>query len=115
MPPAATAPGREVPLHVRATVARGTRAGTPSGSRRAGRRAARDPSGERGWWRAPGASIPGPAGDAGETASPHPGESRRVGAVRPVALRQRLEVAGGREEGGGGRALPRHAGEVRGG
>src|SRR5439155_21637952 len=112
-PLGATAPIRGARRRVRARAARGTGAGTPSGSRRAERRAARAPSGVRRGCRASGASSPGPAGDAGGTASTHSGESCRVRAVHLVALRQRLEVAGGREQSDRGRARHRRTGELR--
>ena len=105
-------PGRGAPLRARAKGARGTRPDMRSGSRRAGRRAAPDPSVVRRARRASGASIPGPAGYAGGAALTHSGESCRVRAVGPVALWQRLEVAGGREQRGGDRARRRHAGEL---
>src|SRR2546422_11606395 len=87
----------------------------PSGSRPAGRRAARAPSGGPPARRASGVSIPEPAEYAGGTASGHPGESRRVGAVHSVTLRQRLKVAGGGDHGGGGCRPNRGAGGTGGG
>src|SRR2546429_9008771 len=111
-PPAATGPTRSAPRRVRATTARGTRAGTPSGNRRAGRRAARVPSGVHRACRTPGAAIPGPEGYAVGTASAHSAEARRVRAVHAVALRERLEVAGEPEQIGRHRARRRYAGEL---